>query len=432
MENPNIKEVGENQKEITIKIEKAPFDEAILKAYRRNVGKISVPGFRKGKAPKSIIEKMYGSAFFYDEAIDNLFPVYYTKVVEDAGLKVVSRPEVDIVSVGEEGVTLTAKVYIKPTAAVAKYKGLAAEKAEVTVSEEEIENEILQFRKRNSRLLTVSDRAAENGDDVLIDFEGFIGGVAFENGAAEKQKLRLGSGSFIPGFEEKIIGHTPGETFEIGVTFPEEYGAEDLAGKDATFKIVLHEIKKEEIPELDDDFVKEVSETLNTVDEYKADIKAKITERKTKANDIAVEEKLMDALLASTSVEIPEPMVETELETELRDFDYRLRAQNGSLDMYYKYTGTGEKELMESFRPQAERRIKVRLALEAVAEAEGIAAAPEEIEAEYQKIADGYNRNVEEIKETLHDADIAQDICLRKAAKLIAENAVLTKPEQES
>ena len=264
-----VKEIGTNRSELTLKIEKPDFDKAVMAAYKKNAGNITVPGFRKGKAPKSIIEKMYGSSFFYDDALDSLLPDVYAKAVEESGLDVVSRPELEIVSIDDNGVVISAKVYTKPVATVKQYKGLEAEKEEASVTDEEIEKEIFGVRKRNSRMLTVTDRAAENGDTAVIDFEGFRDGVAFEGGKGENYSLTLGSGSFIPGFEEQIIGHSAGEKFDITVTFPEDYGEKSLAGKETLFKINLHELKKEEIPELDDDFVKEVSENLDTVDEYK-------------------------------------------------------------------------------------------------------------------------------------------------------------------
>ncbi|NLN54865.1 MAG: trigger factor [Clostridiales bacterium] len=430
----NVKEIGANQVELTLKIEKSVFDDEVMKAYKKNVGKINVPGFRRGKAPKAIIEKMYGQSFFYDQAIDSILPEIYSKAVDEAELNVVSRPEIDVVSIDDNGVVLTAKVYTKPVAVVSKYKGLEAEKEEVVVTDEDIDSEIMTDRKRNSRLLTVTDRPAEKDDKVIIDFEGFVDDVPFEGGKAEKQSLVLGSGSYIPGFEDQIIGHSAGETFDITVKFPEDYGAEHLAGREAVFKITLHEIKYEEIPELNDDFVKEVSDTLDTVDAYKADIKAKITERRQKAADKAFEDKLIDALIENTRVEIPQPMIDAEIESEVSDFDYRLRSQGGSLEMYYKYTGYNENTLRESFKPQAERRIRTRLALEAVIKAEGIAPTPEEIEEEYNKIAESYKMETEKVKSAIKESDISEDINLRKAVELIKENAITLapKPKEES
>lgn len=430
----NVKEIGANQVELTLKIEKSVFDDEVMKAYKKNVGKINVPGFRRGKAPKAIIEKMYGQSFFYDQAIDSILPEIYSKAVDESELNVVSRPEIDVVSIDDNGVVLTAKVYTKPVAVVSKYKGLEAEKEEVVVTDEDIDSEIMTDRKRNSRLLTVTDRPAEKDDKVIIDFEGFVDDVPFEGGKAEKQSLVLGSGSYIPGFEDQIIGHSAGETFDITVKFPEDYGAEHLAGREAVFKITLHEIKYEEIPELNDDFIKEVSDTLDTVDAYKADIKAKITERRQKAADKAFEDKLIDALIENTRVEIPQPMIDAEIESEVSDFDYRLRSQGGSLEMYYKYTGYNENTLRESFKPQAERRIRTRLALEAVIKAEGIAPTPEEIEEEYNKIAESYKMETEKVKSAIKESDISEDINLRKAVELIKENAITLapKPKEES
>ena len=274
----NSKKVSTNTYEVEIVLDKAAFDAEVNKVYRKNVSKMNVPGFRRGKAPKSVLEKMYGSAVFYEEAIDNLLPEAYSTAIAEAKLDVVSRPDIELVSTGDEGVVLKATVTVKPTVKVSEYKGLTAERPEVTVTEEEITREIDSVRNRNARVLTVEDRAAELGDEAIIDFEGFLDGVAFEGGKGEKHPLKLGSGNFIPGFEEQIVGHNKGESFDITVTFPEEYGEASLAGKETVFKIVLHEIKRTELPELDDEFVKDVSE-VDTVDEYKASISAKIADR---------------------------------------------------------------------------------------------------------------------------------------------------------
>lgn len=429
MSEEKVKEIGKNRYELTLNIEKPAFDAAVLAAYKKNVGKITVPGFRKGKAPKSIIEKMYGSSFFYDDALDALLPDIYSKAVDESGLDVVSRPELEVVSIDDNGVVISAKVYTKPVATVKQYKGLEAEKEEAVVSDEEIEKEILSVRKRNSRMLTVTDRPAENGDTAVIDFEGFRDGVAFDGGKGENYSLTLGSGSFIPGFEEQIVGHNAGDKFDITVTFPEDYGEKSLAGKETVFKINVHELKKEEIPELDDDFVKEVSENLDTVDEYKADIKAKITERKEKANDRAFEEKLIDALIANTEVEVPDCMIDDEVDNDIRDYDYRLRSQGGSLEMYYKYTGQDEKALRGTLRPGAERRVRTRLALECVIKAENIAATPEEIEEEYKKIASGYTMELDDVKARIPEAGICEDIAFRKAVDFVKANGIAKKCE---
>ena len=422
----SLKNVTSPEKNISVlelHIDKAAFDDAVTKAYKKNVGKMNVPGFRKGKAPKSIIEKMYGAAVFYDDALDMLLPDLYASAVEEAKLEVVSRPEIDIVSIDENGVELTAKVYTKPVATVSKYKGLEAAKETVRVNKSEIEEEIELVRKRNGRQITLEDQPAADGDETVIDFEGFLDGVAFEGGKGEKFPLKLGSGSFIPGFEEQLVGHKAGESFDITVTFPEDYGAKELAGKEAVFKIVLHEVKRTELPEVDDEFVKDVSE-FNTLDEYKADVKAKITERKQKTAEHAFEEALIDELLANTDVDVPAPMIDSEVDAQVRDYDYRLQMQGGSLDMYFQYTGMNMDKLRESFRPGAERQLRTRLALEAVVKAEAIEATEEELEEEYKKIASGYNVDLEKVKESIPVSGITEDVVMRKAVELIKANAV--------
>ena len=419
----NVTSPEKNVSVLELQIDKGAFDAAVMKAYKRNVGKMNVPGFRKGKAPKNIIEKLYGSAVFYDEALDNLLPGIYSDAVKEAGLEVVSSPEIDIVSIDENGVALTAKVYTKPEAVVEKYKGLEAAKETVRVTKNEIAEEIELIRKRNGRLITIEDQPAEDGDETTIDFEGFLDGSAFEGGKGEKFPLKLGSGSFIPGFEEQIIGHKAGDEFEIKVTFPEDYGAKELAGKETVFKIKLHEVKRTELPEVDDEFVKDVSE-FNTVDEYKADVKAKITERKQKAAERAFEEAVIDELLANTQVDIPAAMIDGEVDDQVRDYDYRLQMQGANLDTYFKYTGSTMESLRESFRPGAERNVRTRLALEAVVKAENITPTEDEIEEEYRKIASGYNVDIQKVKDSIPLSGVTADICLNKALELIKANAV--------
>ncbi len=417
-----IKDVEKNLKELTLFIERADFDTAVTKIYRRDVSKISVPGFRKGKAPKHIIEKMYGEGIFYNDAIEELFPAIYEAAVLEAELDVVSRPEVDVESIDENGVTIKAKVYVKPEVKVNKYKGLSAEKEAVEVTDEEIDAEIEKERNRLARVSTLTEGTAENGDEAVIDFEGFVDDVAFEGGKAEKHGLKLGSGSFIPGFEEQIVGKNIGDEFDITVTFPEDYGAENLAGKEAVFKIKLHEVKRTELPELDDEFVKDVSE-FNTLDEYKADIKAKIVAKKEKAAQYAYEEALLDDLLANTEVDIPAPMVEAEIDTNVRDYEYKLQMQGANLELFFQYTGQTLEQLRESFRPQSERQLKIRLALYEIVKAENITATEEDIEAEYAKIAESYNVDIERVKSTISPATLSDDIVLRKAVDFIVENA---------
>ncbi len=426
----NSKKVSANTYEVEIVLEKSAFDAEVNKVYRKNVAKMNVPGFRRGKAPKSVIEKMYGSAVFYEEAIDNLLPEAYSAAIAEAKLDVVSRPDIELVSTGDEGVVLKATVIVKPTVKVSEYKGLTAERPEVTVSEEEITREIDMVRNRNARVLTVEDRPAELGDEAVIDFEGFLDGVAFEGGKGEKHPLKLGSGNFIPGFEEQIVGHSKGESFDITVTFPEDYGEASLAGKETVFKIVLHEIKKTELPELDDEFVKDVSE-FDTVEEYKASISSKIEERKNNSADAEVEKQLVDKLIANMTGEIPDCMIESEIDRYVNDYDYRLRSQGASLDLYYQYTGSTEEKLRESFKEEAERQVKSRLALERVAKTEKIKAGKKEMEEEYKKIASGYNVDMEYVKKNIPEEGISEDIVLRKAIQVLKDNAVITTKATE-
>ena len=418
------KEIEKNKYEFQFVIEKAVFDEEVNKVYRKNAAKINVPGFRKGKAPRHIIEKMYGSAVFYDEAIDNLLPDAYKNALAETKLEAVSRPEIDIVSIDDKGVTLKAAVFTKPEVTVSEYKGLEVERESVNVTEEDIDKEIDTVRERNSRMLTVEDRAAQNGDEATIDFEGFVDGVAFEGGKGEKYPLKLGSGSFIPGFEDQVIGHKPGEEFDITVKFPDDYGAENLAGKEAVFKIKLHELKVKELPEVDDEFVKDVSE-FNTIAEYREDVKKKIAERREHEADHKFEHAVLHALLEKTEADIPKVMIDNEIDGYIRDYEYRLKAQGGSLEMYYKYTGMTEAQLRESFKGEAEEQVKTRLALGEVAKKEKIKALKKDLDAEYKKIAEGYNVDVETVKNSISEESITEDIVLRKASELVRENAVV-------
>lgn len=411
--------------ELEILIEKSVFDAEVDKVFKKNAEKITVPGFRKGKAPRKIIEKMYGTAYFFEEAIDNLLPDEYAAAIAEAGIDPVSRPEIDVKSMDDNGVLLTAKVYTKPEAVVADYKGIEVKKDKVRVTKDEIAAEIDKIRERNARILTLTDVAAENGDEVIIDFEGFVDGVAFEGGKAEKYSLKLGSHSFIEGFEEQLIGKVPSEEiFDINVNFPADYGAENLAGKPAVFKIKLHEVKRTDLPELDEEFVKDVSE-FDTVAEYEADIKSKIKERKTADSDRKLEEDLVNAIIEKTTVEIPDCMIESEIDGYVRDYDYRLQMQGGSLDLYYKYTGQTEEQLRESFKSGAEKQVKTRLALEFIAKTENITATEEEIEAEYAKIAAGYAVEIDKVKSSIPVSGITEDVVLRKAVDFVKENAVI-------
>lgn len=427
----NSKKIATNTYELEIQLEKSAFDAEVDKVYKRNVGKLNIPGFRRGKAPKSVVEKLYGKAVFYEEAIDALLPDAYASAVAEAKLDVVSRPEFDLISNDDEGVLLKATVTVKPTVKVSEYKGLPANRTEVTVSDEEIDREIDAVRNRNARVLTVEDRNAQDGDEVVIDFEGFLDGVAFDGGKGEKQVLKLGSGSFIPGFEEQIVGHAKGEEFDITVTFPAEYGEASLAGKEAVFKIKLHEIKQTELPLLDDEFVKDVSE-FDTVAQYRESVQKKIEERKNASADSEVERQLIDHLIENMSGEIPDCMIENEIDSYVNDYDYRLKSQGASLELYYQYTGSTEQQLRDSFKAEAERQVKSRLALERVAKTEKLKAGKKELEEEYKKIASGYNVDVDYVKKNIPEEGLSEDIVLKKAIQLIKDNASVTTVAPEA
>ena len=420
-----------NQYELQFSVDTATFDAAVDKVYRKQVKSIAVPGFRKGKAPKSIIEKMYGTGVFYEDAINDLIPEHYTAALKESGLEVVSQPEFDIVSIDENGLVLSAKVFVKPEVEIKDYLGIKVEKEVTPVTDEDVNKEIETVRERNSREIEVTDRAAEMGDTAVIDFEGFCDGVAFEGGKGTDYALKLGSGSFIPGFEEQVAGKNIDEEFDVNVTFPTEYHAEDLAGKEAVFKCKIHAITKVELPALDDDFAKDVSD-FDTFDEYKADLKAKIEKRHEANADNAVEEKLVEALIEKLEADIPEAMFEAETENFVRDYDSRLRMQGLDLATYFKYTGLDLDKLREQMRPDAERQVKTRLALEKIAALESIVASEEEIEAEYGRLAEYYGMEADKVKEAVSADAVGEDLKVKKAVELIREKAVITEVEAKA
>ena len=421
----NTTKVETNLYEIEFDADKATFEAAIEKVYRKEVKNINIPGFRKGKAPRSIIESRYGKGVFYEDAVNEIIPDAYEAAIKEAGLTVVSRPEFDIVTIDDNGVVLKAKFYVKPEVSVKDYKGIKVEKEVKAASDEDVNAEIEQVRARNSRVVDVEGRAVENGDIAVIDFDGYVDGVAFEGGKSENYNLTIGSGSFIPGFEEQIIGHNVGDEFDVNVTFPTEYHAAELAGKEAVFKIVLHSIKFNELPALDDEFAKDVSE-FDTLDEYKADVKAKIEKKYEKEAENAVEGQIIDALIANLEAEIPAPMFESETENFVRDYDSRLRMQGLDLNTYFKYTGLTLEALREQFKPMAERQVKTRLALEKIVELEGITASDDEISAEYENMAKAYNMSADEIKKFVESDAVKADVCVKKAVDFVKENADIT------
>lgn len=417
-----VGDAEKNCKELEIQIDRAEFDAAVDATFKKNAGKMNVPGFRKGKAPRAIIEKMYGKGVFYEDALNEVVPKAYADALTETALEVVSAPEYDVKSLDDDGVVITVKVFVKPECTLKAYKGLKAEKENVTIGDEAVGHEIQTVRERNAREVDVTDRPAQNGDCVVFDFEGFADGKAFEGGKAEKYHLKLGSGQFIPGFEDQICGHNIGDEFDVEVTFPADYHETTLAGKPATFKCKLHEIKFDELPALDDEFVKDVSE-FDTLDEYKADIKAKLEENAKKAQQAKIDEQLLDALCENLEAEIPEAMFETELDACLRDYENRLRYQGIDMKTFMQYTGATVDSLKAQLRPQAEKNVKIRLALEAVAKLEGLTADAEKIEAEYKKIADAYGIEIEKVKAAVNEKDIAADVVVAEALELVRANA---------
>ena len=418
--------VAENTVELEFKVSKEQFAEGITKAFRKANAEITVPGFRKGKAPRSVVEKMYGVEVFFNDAIDALLPDAYADAVEAAGIEPVARPEVDITACSkEEGFTVVAKVVVKPEVKVNEYKGLKATRKAVVVTDEEVEADLNVLRDRNGRMVEVEGRKAELNDTANIDFEGFVDEVAFEGGKGEGFDLLLGSGQFIPGFEEQIVGHEIGEEFDVNVTFPEEYHATDLAGKAAVFKTKLNGLKAKELPELDDEFAKDVSE-FDTLSELKADIRKAKEERAAQQAELEVENTLVDAVVASMEAIIPEEMTENRIDELVRDFEGRMAQQGLQLATYLQYTGMEMESFRKTFREQAEQQVKIRLALEKVAEMENLTASDEEVEAELAKIAEAYKMKLEQVKSFIPAVEIRKDLVINKAIDFVKENAEIT------
>ena len=411
---------------IEFQIDKATFDAANDKAFKKNAKNITITGFRKGKAPRHLIEKMYGKGIFYEEAINDCLPAAFEDALKESGLDIVGQPEFDIVSIDENGVAMTAKVTTKPEGKIENYKGIKVIKDVKSVTAADVKKEIETVRERNSREIEITDRAAKKNDIANIDFEGFVDGVAFDGGNAEGHSLKLGSGAFIPGFEDQIIGKKIGDEFDVNVEFPADYHAEELAGKPAVFKVKLNGLKVNELPALDDEFAKDVSE-FDTFDEYKADVKAKLTERNEKEAEANIDDQLTEAVLGLLEAEIPEVMYVTETENFVRDYDNRLRMQGLDLNTFFKYTGQTLDDLRKQMRPQAEKQVKMRLALETIAKLENLSATDDEINEEYKKIADAYGVALDQVTGAIAKEDIAADIVVKKAFDLVKENANITK-----
>ena len=418
----SVEKKEKSQVQLTVVVDKETFEAACQKAYRKNVGSINIQGFRKGKAPRKMIEKLYGPEIFYDDAMNECIPDAYEAAVKEAGLKVVSQPSITEVDVKDGEFLFTAVVFVKPEVVVKDYKGIEAEKDDVTVSAEEVEAELTRMQDRNARQVSV-ERESKKGDIVNLDFEGFVDGVAFEGGKGEKFDLELGSGMFIPGFEEQLEGKNVGDECDVNVTFPEEYNEKSLAGKPAVFKCKINEIKENQKPELDDEFAKDVSE-FDTIAELKADLEKNLQERKNDSAQTSFQERVMDKVIETMEAEIPDAMVETQLDRVADDFSYRLAMQGMEFESYLKMTGMTMEQFRAVFTPQALRQVKIRLALEKVAELEGMDITEEDLNAEFDKLAENNKMDIEKVKELLAAEDLKGDMLCQKANDFILANAV--------
>ena len=413
---------------LTVEVSAEDFKAAIKKAFNKNKNRFAIPGFRKGKAPQAMIEKMYGEGVFYEDAADEAINASYAEAMKESGLDIVSRPEVTIEKIGkDEPFVYSALVAVKPEVTLGQYKGVEVEKADASVSAEDVEAELKKVQEQNARLLTVEDRGVEDGDQTVIDFEGFVDGKGFEGGKAEDYPLTIGSHSFIDTFEEQLIGKKIGEECEVNVTFPTEYHAADLAGKPATFKVTVKEIKVKELPELNDEFASEVSE-FDTLDEYKKDVEKKLVEKKEIEANSKNEDAVVAKVVENATMEIPDKMIDAQAENMVQDMARRMQSQGLSLDMYLKYTGMTVEQMKEQARPDAEKRIRTRLVLEAVAKAENIQISDEKVDEEVAKMAEAYKMEVEKLKSYMSESDVKQmkeDLAVQQAVDLLVAEAKL-------
>lgn len=422
-----VEKLENNMAKLTIEVPAEELEKAIEGAYRKNKNKISIPGFRKGKAPRKMIEQMYGKEVFYEDAANALIPDAYDKALEECTEEIVSSPKIDVTQL-EAGkpFIFTAEVALKPEVTLGKYKGVKVDKADVEVSDDEVNAEIDREREKNSRTVDITDRAVKDGDIATIDFEGFVDGAAFEGGKGQDYPLTIGSGAFIPGFEEALIGAEVGKETDVNVTFPEDYQAAELAGKAAVFKCTVKKLQEKQLPELDDDFVSEVSEESDTVEEYKAEVKKKLADRKEADAKNAKEDAVIDAIIADAKMDIPDAMVETQQRQMIQDYAQRLQSQGISMEQYMQFTGLTTQALMEQVKPQALKRIQSRLVLEAVVAAENMTATEEEFEEEAKTMGEAYQMEADKVKELLGEngkKQVMQDICIKKAVEFVVENA---------
>lgn len=422
-----VENLEKSMAKLTIEVTAEEFNEAINKAYQKSKGKISLPGFRKGKAPRAMIEKMYGAGIFYEDAANIIIPDAYEAAAKESELEIVAQPEIDVVQI-EKGkpFIFTATVAVKPEVTLGEYKGIEIEKKEVEVTDEELNAEIDRVRESNSRMITIDDRATQDGDTVIIDFDGYVDGEQFDGGYAEDYSLVLGSGTFIEGFEDQLIGKNIGDDVEVNVTFPEQYQAEELQGKPAVFKVKVKEIKMKELPELDDDFAQDVSD-FDTLEEYKEDTKKKLLSSKEESAKREKEEAVIDKIIEGATMDVPKQMVDAQTRQMTQEFAQRLQSQGLSLEQYMQFTGMNPQKMMEELEPQALKRIQSRLVLEAVVAAENIVASDEDVEKELENMAGMYQMEIDKLKELVGEEEkkqIASDIAVQKAAEFVVEAAV--------
>lgn len=422
-----VEKLEKNMAKLTIEVSAEDLEKAIQNAYKKQRNRISLPGFRKGKVPRQMIEKMYGAEIFYDDAANELIPKAYSEAYEESGLEIVSQPEIDVVQI-EKGrpFIFTAEVATKPEVTLGEYKGLEVEKISNRVTQKEVDAKVQEEADKNARTIVVEGRPVQDKDEVILDFEGFVDGEAFEGGKGENHPLTIGSGSFIPGFEEQLIGAEAEQEIEVKVTFPEDYHAEALKGKDAVFKCTVHEIKAKEVPEIDDEFAAEVSE-FDTLEEYKADLKAKIKEQKTKEGKAKQEDQAVEKAVENASLDIPPAMLDTQVRQMADDFKRRMQSQGLTVEQYFQFTGMTEEKMTEEMKAEAQKRIKTRLVLEAVVKAENIEVSDERLDEELKKMAEAYRMEADKFKEFMGEREMKQvkeDIAVQEAITFLVDNAV--------
>lgn len=421
-----------NEGVLTVEVSSEKVDEALDQAFKKVVKNVTVPGFRKGRVPRAIFERQFGVESLYQDALDILLPEAYSNAIDETGIEPVDRPEIDIETIGKgEKLVFTAKVTVKPEVVLGEYKGLEVEEADTTVTDEEVEEQLKNLQERHAELVVVEDGVIESGDTAVIDFEGFVDGEAFDGGKGENYSLEIGSNSFIPGFEDQLIGVKQGEEKDIEVTFPEEYHAKELAGKDAVFKVKVHDIKRKELPELNDDFAKEAREDVETLDELKAKLKEEIQKNKEHEAFHEIRDTLVEKASENATIDIPEVMINTEIDRMMQEFEQRLQMQGMNLELYYQFTGQTEEKMREQFKVDGEKRVRANLTLEAIANAENIEATDEDVNKEFEKMAEMYQRPVEEIKEIFTGEgvldNIKADIKIQKAIEFLVDNSKKVK-----